>query len=96
MCFFTAIEAITKTEVGTRAWGSVVIVLTMFCFGGIWDLLLLVRKAVKFFRYCLMYYTFRNMENTGAEGDFIYVDRLKRFERRRILVCCPETGFVIF
>ena len=44
MYLFIAIKPLTKTEVGTRDWGIVVIGLTVFCleeFG------LLVRKAVE-------------------------------------------------
>ena len=70
-CLFTAIDTLTKTEVGTRDWGIAVIGLTMFLFGGIWTLVLWVRKAVECFKHCLMGHTSRSMENSGVECDLM-------------------------
>lgn len=45
------------------------IVLTMFLFGGIWTLVLWVRKAVECCKHGLMGHVGRSMDDRGAEGD---------------------------
>jgi hypothetical protein len=66
-CFFTAIEAPTKTEVGTRDWGIAVIGLTMLLFGSMGISEFWIRKAVECFRWHLMGHTSRNKEDISAE-----------------------------
>jgi hypothetical protein len=56
-------ETLTKTEVGTMNWGTAVIGLTMFLFGGMWILGLRIWEAVE----CLMDHPSRNVE----DGDWI-------------------------
>ena len=65
-CLFTAIDTFTKTGVATRNWGNAVIAL--FLFGGIWILVLLIRKAAEFFEHCLMSHTRRSMNDLNFGG----------------------------
>ena len=44
----------------------------MLLFERIWTLGLWIRKAVDFFKCCLMGHPSRNMEDSGAEGDLNY------------------------
>ena len=73
-----------------------VIGLTMFLIGGMWTLGLWIRKAVELFKWGLMDCSSRSVEDGGAEGDVNCGAQLKRFQRRRMLVCGLETSLVIF
>ena len=77
-----------KTEVVIRDWGIDVKGLTIFLFGGIWTLVLWVRKAVECFTYCLMGHSSRSMKDSCLKSDLNL--------RRRILAYCLEIIFVIF
>ena len=71
-------------EVGTRYWVIPMINRTMFWFGGIWTLLLLVTKVAECFTHWLIVHSNRNMEDSGAECDLMNCEaHLKRFQRRR-------------
>lgn len=59
----------TKTEVGTKDWGIVVIDLTMILFGGMWTLGVQIRKAVESFKWGLMGHPSRSLKDSGAEDD---------------------------
>ena len=67
-----------------------VIGLTMLLFGRMWILALWIWKAVECFKWSLMGHPSRNMEDFVAEGD-LNCGSLKRFQRRKILVCGRET-----
>jgi hypothetical protein len=50
-CLFTAMKILTKTELGTRDWGIVVIGLPMLLFREMWILEFWIRKAVECFKW---------------------------------------------
>jgi hypothetical protein len=56
-------KALTKTEVGTKEWDIAVIDLTMFLFGGMWILGLWIWKAMESFKWDLLGYFSRNIED---------------------------------
>jgi hypothetical protein len=62
-------KTLTKTEVGTRAWGIAVIGLTMLLFGGTLPLGLWIRKSVELFKWSLIGHPGMNIEDSAAEGD---------------------------
>jgi hypothetical protein len=84
----------TKTDVHTRKLGINMIGLIMLLFGGMW--ILGLWKMMECFKWGLVYHTSRNMKDSGAEGDLNWGCCLKRFQRRRVLVCDLQTLFVIF
>jgi hypothetical protein len=65
-------------------------------FGGVWILGLCIKKAMKCFNPCLMGHPNSNMEDSYTEGDLTHGVWLKRFQVRRILVCCLHIILVIF
>jgi hypothetical protein len=67
-------KTLTKKEVGTRDWGIAVIGLTMLLFRRTWILELWIWKAVEFFKWVLMGYPSRNMEDFDAESELNGVD----------------------
>jgi len=69
----------TKTEVGSRDWGIVVIGLTMFLFGGVWILVLWIWKAVECSKWGLMGHLSRNMEDLNYESLAQDVSEYKNF-----------------
>ena len=56
-------KTLTKTEVGTRDWGIAVIGLTMLLFERIGTLGLWIQKTVEFFKWGLIGYPSRYMED---------------------------------
>ena len=61
-------KSLTKTEVGTRDWGIAVIGLTMHLFGRMWILGLWIWKAVECFKWRLISYPGRAMEDFVTES----------------------------
>ena len=67
----------------------------MYLFGVMWTLGRRIRKTVGCFKYCLMCNTSRSMEDSGAYFNLITLG-IERFQRIKMLVCCLETGLMIF
>jgi hypothetical protein len=67
-------KTLTKTEIGTRDSGIVVIGLTMLLFVRMWIWGLQIWKAVECFKWGLMGYPGRNMEDFVTESDLNCVD----------------------
>ena len=67
-CLFTAIETLTKAEVGPRDWGTAVIGLTILLFGGVWTLGVWVSKAMQWFKH-YMGHSIKNIKDSGAKSD---------------------------
>jgi hypothetical protein len=63
----------------------------MLLFGGMWTLGLWIRKAVEWFKCCLMGHTSRSMEDSSAKGNLNCGGQIKR-----ILLCSLEIFLVIF
>lgn len=90
-----ALETPTKTIVGTKDSGIVVIGLTVLLIRGILTSVLLVRKTVVCFKHYLMVHTSRSIEDTNAEnlncgGLTQVVSEVKKFSS------CLEMFLVIF
>ena len=49
-------------------WGIALIGLNMFLFGVMWALVLRVKKAIEYFKHCLMGHSIKNMEDSGAKS----------------------------
>ena len=47
-------------------WGIALIGLIMFLFGVMWALVLWVKKAIEYFKHCLMGHSSKTMEDSGA------------------------------
>ena len=63
----------------------------MLLFGGVCAWVLWVRKAVECFKHCLMDYTSRVMEDSGAEGDLNCGDlALEVPEEKNFSICLRE------
>jgi hypothetical protein len=62
-------KTLTKTEVGTRLWGTAVIGLTMLLFGRKWIWGLWIWKAMDCFKWSLMGHPRRNMKDFVANSD---------------------------
>lgn len=56
-------KTLSNTEVGTRNWDTAVRDLTMFLFGGMWILGLWIWKAMESFKWDLLGYFSRNIED---------------------------------
>jgi hypothetical protein len=67
-------KTLTNTEVGTRDWAIAVIGLTMLLFRRMWILELWIWKAVECFKWGLMGYPSRNMEDFVAESNLNCTD----------------------
>ena len=63
------IKTLIKTEVGSRDWGISVIGLTMLLLGSMWILGLWIWKAMECFKWNLMGYPSKNMEDFVTESD---------------------------
>jgi hypothetical protein len=67
-------KTLTNSKVGTRNWGITVIGLTMILFGRMWILGLWIWKAVECFKWALMNYPSKNMEDFVTESDLNCTD----------------------
>ena len=66
----------------------------MFLFGGIWILVLWVKKAVECFEHRLLDHINRSMKDNGAENDLNCGNQ--EVPWRKMVICGLETGLVIF
>ena len=71
-------KTLTKTEVGTRDWGIAVTGLTMFLIGRIW-----ICKVVECFKWGLMSYSNRNMEDFVAGSNLNCVDLAQEISKEK-------------
>jgi hypothetical protein len=62
-------ETLTKSEVGIRDCSIAMIGLTMLLLGRMWDWGLWIWKTMECFKWGLIYYPSRNMEDFVAVGD---------------------------
>ena len=67
-------KTLTKTEVGTREWGIAVIGMIMLLFERIWIWGLWIWKAVEWFKWGLIGYPSRSMEDFVAESALNHAD----------------------
>ena len=80
MVFLHSSKTLTKIEVGTRDSGIAVIGLTVLLFGRMRILGLRIWKAVECFKWGLMGYPSRNMEDFVTESDLNLQTWPKRFQ----------------
>ena len=87
-------RTLTKTEVGTKDWGTAVIVLSMLLVG-MQPFGLEIGNTFECIKWGLMNHASRSMEDSGAENNIDYESQHQELLKEN-LVCGLENVLIIF